>query len=340
MESILGSVNDMMKPDAIGKVSKTFGVSPDVINKGMAVATPLVLSSLAKKTATPEGANEFADMMSKAEASGKSAGGSQSDMLAGLMGSLAGGKGGTEADLMNEVLGSGSNAISGTLSQKLGFNVQPILVAAMPLVLATINKKMKEGNLNANGVANMLQAESNAYLTDPANKQTADMIKEAMDAGEKGAALRGKYTDAEWTKVHMAPLAAAYLVMAASPSKESDVKKEMQAAISSVDETVKGVSPTSLLGTAFGGGLTGDELRKLQDSKPTNEKALSMISESKAIVSAKASAEEGKFSDMILKVADNVAGAAKEGGFLGLGGQQVSNEERQAISSIHNALGR
>ncbi|MDM7912218.1 MAG: hypothetical protein QUS09_03895 [Methanotrichaceae archaeon] len=47
-----------------------------------------------------------------------------------------------------------------------------------------------------------------------------------------------------------------------------------------------------------------------------------------------------KFSDMILKVADNVAGEAKEGGFLGFGGQQVSNEERQAISSIHNALGK
>lgn len=340
MASILGSVNDMMKPDAIGKVSKTFGVSPDVINKGMAVAAPLVLSSLAKKTATPEGANAFADMMSKAEASGKSAGGSQSDMLAGLMGSLAGGKGGTEADLMNVVLGNGSNAISGTLSQKLGFNVQPMLVAAMPLVLGAINKKMKEGNLNASGVASMLQAESNAYLADPANKQTADMIKEAMDAGEKGAALRGKYTDAEWTKVHMAPLAAAYLVIAASPSRESDVKKEMQAAISSVDKTVKDVSPTSLLGTAFGGGLTGDELRKLQDSRPTNEKALGMISESRSIVSAKAPAEEGKFSDMILRVADNVAGAAKEGGFLGFGGQQVSNEERQAISSIHNALGR
>jgi hypothetical protein len=40
-----------------------------------------------------------------------------------------------------------------------------------------------------------------------------------------------------------------------------------------------------------------------------------------------------------MTVAQAVAGAHKEGGFLGIGGQQISETENQALDEISGALG-
>ena len=54
----------------------------------------------------------------------------------------------------------------------------------------------------------------------------------------------------------------------------------------------------------------------------------------------KASPEEAaEYRQWALSVAEAVAKASKEGGFLGFGGTRVSEGEKQAISDIANALG-
>jgi hypothetical protein len=49
--------------------------------------------------------------------------------------------------------------------------------------------------------------------------------------------------------------------------------------------------------------------------------------------------ELGAYREFILKVADTVAHAHKEGGFLGVGGKEVSESERSALAEIADALG-
>lgn len=50
------------------------------------------------------------------------------------------------------------------------------------------------------------------------------------------------------------------------------------------------------------------------------------------------SAERDGYCDWAISLAEKVANAAKEGGFLGIGGERVSEEERVAIKALRAAL--
>src|SRR5436190_23872828 len=64
------------------------------------------------------------------------------------------------------------------------------------------------------------------------------------------------------------------------------------------------------------------------------------LREAIGIVDAKATAEEADaYKRFVMTVAQAVAGAHKEGGFLGIGGKQVSDAENQALDQISTALG-
>jgi hypothetical protein len=58
------------------------------------------------------------------------------------------------------------------------------------------------------------------------------------------------------------------------------------------------------------------------------------------ILEAKATpAEVDAYKRFVMTVAQAVAGAHKEGGFLGIGGKQISDAENQALDEVSNALG-
>jgi hypothetical protein len=58
----------------------------------------------------------------------------------------------------------------------------------------------------------------------------------------------------------------------------------------------------------------------------------------KVLASQSNSAETGEYKDWIKEIADKVAHAASEGGILGFGGTQFSENEKLAINDIHAAL--
>ena len=68
-----------------------------------------------------------------------------------------------------------------------------------------------------------------------------------------------------------------------------------------------------------------------------------LIADCKAVVSIldeKASPEEAReYKEWAMSIAENVAKAAKEGGFLGMGGTRVSSGEKAAFAQIADALG-
>jgi hypothetical protein len=58
------------------------------------------------------------------------------------------------------------------------------------------------------------------------------------------------------------------------------------------------------------------------------------------VLEAKASAAEiDEYKRFVMTVAQAAAAAHKEGGFLGIGGKQISDAENQALDEISNALG-
>jgi hypothetical protein len=331
MATLLDSMQQLITPQNVGAIGQALGVDPNIIQQGLNVVGPTVLGGLSQTTNNPTGAATLMNALPQ------DTGG---DMLTSILGTLTGGGGmGTSTDLMQNLMGSGVNAVSGTLSQKLGFDVKPLLMMGLPLVMSLISKSAKEERLDANGVAARLRTESDAFLNDPANAEVAGVVKSALKAGDEAAALRATFSDSEWMKVRMAPMAAAYLVVTASPSGGAGQAQELAAAIGAVGDAIKNVSPTSLISTAFGGGLTQEELDVLHKDAPPRERILGTIRDGLATVKAKSSADANAYRAMIIDVAQKVAGAAKEGGFLGFGGTQVSKEEQQAIDDITAALG-
>ena len=239
---------------------------------------------------------------------------------------------------MNSLLGPGITAIAGTLGQKLGFDVRPLLGFAAPLITGLLSKTVKQQNLDATGLSKFLKSESETFLQNPANKEVAGLVSTALEAGDKAAALRRSFSNAEWEKVRLAPLAAVYLVAVASPSGLLGQTKELSAAAESVSQAVKAGSPTSLIATAFGSSLDKAELDLLQKDAPSKEHILGNLREGLALVSQKSPADAAAFRNTVLDAAQKAAEASKEGGFLGIGGTLVSNEEQQALNEIKGAL--
>ena len=58
------------------------------------------------------------------------------------------------------------------------------------------------------------------------------------------------------------------------------------------------------------------------------------------MLTAKSSASEAaEYKQWAMSVAEKVANASTEGGFLGFGGERVTAEEKAVIEDIRNALG-
>jgi hypothetical protein len=58
------------------------------------------------------------------------------------------------------------------------------------------------------------------------------------------------------------------------------------------------------------------------------------------VLQTKATPDEAdSYKKFVMTVAQAVAGAHKEGGFLGIGGKEVSDEENKALDEISTALG-
>ena len=209
MAAVLDSLGSMLTSEVLGKVGKAIGVDTSVLDKGLGAVGPLVLCRLAKTAGTSAGASALLGMLPEA---------TSSDLLGNQMSRFSEGAGPQPA-VMNSLLGPGVTAMARTLTQKLNFDVRPLLGFAVPLVAGLLSKTVKQRNLDASGLANLLKTESDKFMTDPANKEVAGLVSSALAAGDKATAIRNRFSGAEWEKVRMVPLAAVYLVVSASPSR-------------------------------------------------------------------------------------------------------------------------
>jgi hypothetical protein len=158
------------------------------------------------------------------------------------------------------------------------------------------------------------------------------------------------YTQAELDKLLAAPLIASMYIMGSSLSGPVGLVKEMMAGVETAMDASKNAAP----GTLFSGLWSEENMKARQDmmdeartstegAQDMTQAKAQMLSEMKqaaGILAAKGSPEElGAFRQLMVQVAQKVADAAKEGGFMGIGGVQVNDAERQAITDIRGAIG-
>ena len=165
----------------------------------------------------------------------------------------------------------------------------------------------------------------------------------APDPGDASA-----LSEREIGALALAPLLAGNAVMAAAPSGGVGRAQEVAALAAAVTAAVAGAPPGSLLGTLAG--AVRDLARQLQSAAGTvrlpggaaeaKAAALDACRAAAALLASRAGAPDGAaYRAMVLDAAARVAQAAREGGFLGIGGQQVSEAEQQVVDALRDALG-
>lgn len=329
MAGILDTFTSMMGSGLADKASQAFGIDSSLVTRGLSAIGPVALGALAKATATPAAAGSLFKALPQ------DTGG---DLLSKLTGLFTGDAARQQASGAESLFGAGTNAIGATLSNKLGFNVRPLLGIAMPIVLGIVSKAVKSQNLGAQGLADMVRNENEAFMKNPANKETAGVVFEALAASDKANALREMFDESEWLKVRSGPLHALYHVAIATPSGPVGLTKEFTAAADSVAEATKAAPATSLIGTVFASGLVQDQLLQLAKDRPATRTLLDGLHESIAIVARKSPTDAQAYREVVLNAARRAAEATKEGGFLGVGGTKVSEAEHEALEDIRSAL--
>jgi len=155
------------------------------------------------------------------------------------------------------------------------------------------------------------------------------------------------YTAEEWNVVMQSPMAAAMVVMYASPSNPVGLAQEAFAVSKMLAENVGKPSGVGLIDAVAEQIKDAEGRKAAQPPRPEagaditalKGRALDTLRQLNVLLTTKAPADEAaKFREWILATAQRVAGAAKEGGFLGIGGASISAEETAAIAEVERTL--
>jgi len=241
--------------------------------------------------------------------------------------------GGASSSTLSGLFGPGLSAITSTLERSLGFKVGPLIAMAAPLVMNLVGQTMKSRNLDKTGVVQLLQDEHTQFMN--SGSEASKLVMKALDAGKEAAVIKARYSAEQWAKVRIAPMAVAQAVMDASPSGLFGRKKELAAVPSAITASRNTAAPTSLVNLAFDEDLTSNETDVLKQ-KPA---AIGVIREAVAAISTNSPGDVSEYGRLLVNVATQVAEASKEGGFLGVGGTQVSETEQKTIDEIRAVVG-
>lgn len=157
--------------------------------------------------------------------------------------------------------------------------------------------------------------------------------------------IKDEYTADEWLKIMTGPGRAGAAVVAASPSGVTGLLAEAQAIAGAVRESVSKDGRTPLM-EAMAASLLGTppdpkDLPKMDAKNLEEVKAQSLdgVRQALWLVSSKGSPEDvAAYKAMLLEVAEKTAAAAKEGGFLGIGGEQINDKERAVIEELRSLI--
>jgi Bacterial protein of unknown function (DUF937) len=322
MASLLESLTESLSPDIVGQLGKAVGLDGPTTTKGLDVVGPLLTSAMANTASSPQGLDSLMGMVS--QIGGSSTPGDLMKMVTG----------GAGTPMLSGLFGSGLSAVSGTLDRALGFKVSPLIGLVAPFLISQIGQRMSGGALDKAGVARLLQDEQKRVTS--MGGPTGQLVQQALAAGREATATIAKYSPDQWSKVRLGPIAAAGLVITASPSGLMGTTKEVVALADAVAALKENTAPTSIFNLVAEKQVTAEELKSL----PTDRGALTaLVRESVAAVESNNPGEAASYGQFLVDLVTKVAEASKEGGFLGIGGTRISEAEHAAIDQVKAAVG-
>jgi hypothetical protein len=157
---------------------------------------------------------------------------------------------------------------------------------------------------------------------------------------------RADFTDEEWARLGRAPLVAGMAISLADPGGPIETVKESSAAVNTLLEAARdgGFGP-------FVQSVAHDVAAKAQrrenpmagftpDRHRTLEAVLDELRAVHGLLIEKAAPEDvDDFREWIRMASQRAALAAKEGGFIGIGGQRISEREQQMLETLGEIFG-
>lgn len=331
----LEQIRTVITPGLVSQISSSLGMEQETVKKGSEVVIPLLSMALARKVSATAGASEVYTLAARSDVS------LLSD-LGGYVERFSPGAG--EADL-GQILGGGQSAVFASIRQALGIDLKPLAELLALIMVALIGAVARARRLDAAGLAKLLRSEARRVAG--SGSPAGAIIVQALKAGEDQVAIKGKFTAEEWAALKAGVTAAAALVIVAAPSGFMGTGREIRALWESVAATMAASPARGLVRALYGEG-TAEEVRaaleelvrSLKASAETAQQAEMLYIIAAAARSAeKAGPSEGlAYRAMLSATAQAVARAAREDGFLGVGGVLINDAERQVLAEIAAAL--
>jgi hypothetical protein len=196
----------------------------------------------------------------------------------------------------------------------------------------------------------MLSGAAKPDLTPSGNLVSFLISAERHDDVAKGVtpmADKSTFTPDEWKVLLESVIAVGVAISAAEPSGLWGLLKESFAsgtslAIAQTDPTASTLIKAIVgdFNSTDGSAARDAPKNKLAGNMPdqVKDKCIETLREAAAIVNAKAPGDSAFYKVWLQQISQHVAEAAKEGGFLGIGGVPVSEAEKVTLNEIMTAL--
>jgi hypothetical protein len=147
---------------------------------------------------------------------------------------------------------------------------------------------------------------------------------------------KAEFNAEEWSKVTEAPVLAAMLVIASD--RGGTIRESVSLARAYSEARKEGVG-AELLNELVSSPPQADP-KEFGSVDALREQVPERLRAAVELVEEKGTPEEADaYRQFVLRLADTVAHAHKEGGFLGIGGKEVSEEEQKALDQLETAVG-
>ena len=169
--------------------------------------------------------------------------------------------------------------------------------------------------------------------------------------------IKDQFTEDEWFLLSSTPAMVGSAMSSAAASGVIGTVKEMTASMKSTVSALKDYPDSELIQALLQKAENWDaakdkmsdyrerakeklETSQIKTREQLHDQAMKDCQAAAKLVDEKCSPADAKtYREWTLKVANNVAAAASEGGFLGFGGEKISPEETAMLARIEDALG-
>jgi hypothetical protein len=151
MSFITDMLMQQLSGNAVSQISQKIGADPGITSQAIAMATPLLMSALARNASNPQGAQALHQALNQ-------------DHNGGILDNVAGFLGGNPqaangAGILSHVLGDQRGAVQNGLAQQTGLDANAsgqLLEMLAPIVMGALGKTQQQQGLDVNGLASLL----------------------------------------------------------------------------------------------------------------------------------------------------------------------------------------